>query len=160
MAVRCGRTGTALPQLAILLIIATLSGCHVAPTTKPVSQAAEPVAYWNVDELGAALAGESDTLLVEFCVPHGCARCAQMRGPIDRLASEQREGLIVRRVNLSQAPQLMWEFNLTACPSYVAFRDGKEVYRAAHPTSADLIAAGLEESLRASSAEPLTLAVQ
>lgn len=146
--------------LAVLLVAAALSGCQVASTTKPVSYAAEPIDYLTVDELGAVLAGGSDTLLVEFCVPHGCARCAQMRGPIDRLASEQREGLTFRRVNLSQAPQLYWEFNLTACPSYVAFRDGKEVFRAAHPTSAGLIEAGIEESLRTPSAEPIKLAAQ
>ena len=82
-----------------------------------------------------------------------------MREPIDRLASDRREGLKVRRVNLNRYPQLLWEFGVTGCPSYVAFRDGKEVFRAAYPTSADLIASGLDESLHDSSVDQLSLTV-
>ncbi|MEM9660052.1 MAG: thioredoxin family protein, partial [Planctomycetota bacterium] len=79
------------------------------------------------DEFGALLDGDADVLLVEFCVPTGCLRCDQMREPIDRLANVRRDQLQVRRLNLSRQPALAWEFGVTVCPSYVAFRGGEEV---------------------------------
>lgn len=122
--------------------------------------AVESSPYLSLDELGRVVSGDGEVTLVEFGVPTGCERCDRMRGPIDALANDPQQPLAVRRVNLRQYPALAWEFGVTVCPSYVAFRDGQEVFRAAHPTSADLIASGLEEALHASSAEPTTLAVQ
>ncbi|MEM1013796.1 MAG: thioredoxin family protein [Planctomycetota bacterium] len=111
--------------------------------------------FLTLDQFAAALSDTEDVVLVEFCMPSGCSRCDAMRGPIDRLANDRRDGMAVRRVNLRQHPQLTWEFKLNACPSYVAFRGGQEVFRAEHPTSADLIAAQLDESFGDLAPQPL-----
>ena len=136
------------------------AGCQVAPVPQPHHATTETVSYMTVSEFTKSLAAEEGVLLVEFCVPSGCFRCDQMRGPIERLASDRRDDLTVRRVNVKQQPELAWEFGVTVCPSYVAFRNGEEVFRAAFPTSADLIASGIKESLLGPSADQLTLAVQ
>lgn len=151
------RTTAALVMTSIA-VLATL-GCQLESGTRPAASVADSVAYMTVDEFAASLASK-DVLVVEFCVPTGCSRCDEMRGPIDRLASDEADRLTVRRVNLRQQPGLAWEFGVTVCPTYVAFRDGEEVFRAAHPTSAGLIAAGLEDSLLANQGEHASLAVQ
>lgn len=107
----------------------------------------ESIAYISADEFASTVAEESDVVLVEFCVPVGCFRCDEMRPQIDRLAAEQGDRLTIRRVNLNQEQALTSRLGVSVCPTYVAFRDGKEVFRAAYPTSADLIVAGVDEFL-------------
>lgn len=156
------RTELAIPKLVALVVVSApfwaMTGCQVASNNRPNARATESVSYMTVDELAAALAGENDVLLVEFCVPSGCFRCDEMREPIDRLASDQGERLTVRRVDIRQQPAVAWELDVTVCPSYIAFRDGEEVFRATYPTSTELIVSGLEESLGESSTDQLTLA--
>ena len=133
--------------LAATALIVAVSGSQVAFKAEREPRSAKSVAYKTLEELSTILDEESEVVLVEFCVPSGCSRCDQMRMPIDRLAAEQRAWLKVRRVNLSEYLQLMVELKLTACPSYVAFRDGEEVFRTDSPTSADRIASGLDKAL-------------
>ena len=145
--------------IAVVVAFVAMAGCQDESKTQPGTRATSSATYMTVDEFSAALAREDGLLLVEFCVPSGCFRCDAMRQQVDKLARDRLQGLVVRRVNLNQQPQLAWEFDVKVCPSYVAFRDGEEVFRAAYPTSADLIAAGLDEALRASPAEQLTAIV-
>ncbi|MEM9351828.1 MAG: thioredoxin family protein [Planctomycetota bacterium] len=149
-------------QVALcFLLVAT--GCRVARNSQPDPRTIESVSYVTVDELAASLSTDSDStdrnvVLVEFCVPSGCPRCDEMRAPIDRLASDQGQRLEVQRVNLRREPAVAWELGVTVCPSYIAFRDGQEVFRAAYPTSAERIAAELEECLDMSPADPQVFA--
>lgn len=138
-------------DLAFAALLVVVMGYQVSVDV----QSAEAIPYTTLDELSDTLADESDVVLVEFCVPSGCSRCEQMRTSIDRLAADQKDRLKVRRVNLSQHLQLMVELNLPACPSYVAFRDGEEVFRTSCPTTADLIASGLDAALEDSTTQQL-----
>ena len=140
--------------LSLAIITAFLAtGCQNATVIQTDTPAVESVSYITAEEFTATVAGEGDVVLVEFCVPIGCFRCDQMREQIDRLASNERERLTIRRVNLNQQPALARQLGVSVCPSYIAFRHGEEVFRVAYPTSSDLIVAGLNESLRNSSAE-------
>jgi thioredoxin-like negative regulator of GroEL len=103
------------------------------------------VPYIGAAELTNMLNSDDRLLLVEFCVPRGCFRCDEMRAQIDRLASDER--IVVRRVDFNQHPELTSRLGVSVCPSYVAFHQGQEQFRAAYPTSADLIVAKLAESL-------------
>lgn len=132
---------------AVLAAFVAITGCQVAPYSQADSQAQQTVPYMTLDEFATVVDGDCELTLVEFCVPTGCARCDQMRSSIDQLAVDCQEQLTVRRVNLREQPALAWEFGVTVCPSYVVFRDGQEVYRAAYPVSADLISSGIEDSL-------------
>lgn len=147
-------------RVTLLLCVAAQGGCRVAPDAATDVRRAEPAPYLTLDELATTLSGDAERrlVLVEFCVPSSCSRCDQMRGPVDRLASSPPAGLAVRRMDLRRHPQLAWEFKISTCPSYIAFRDGEEVFRAAYPTSADLIAARLEEVLAGAPAEQVASA--
>jgi len=142
-------------NILFLTIIAVFlaSGCQDATRSQSDAPAVESVSYVTADEFAATVAAEGDVVLVEFCVPVGCFRCDELREQIDRLASDKRDRLTVRRVNLNQQPALAKQLGVAVCPSYIAFRGGEEVFRAAYPTSADLIVAGLDASLRNLSAE-------
>ena len=142
--------------MGIFSTFLAMAGCQDVPPTQVDARAKEPfpyvsaesVPYISAEEFAAAVASDGPAVLVEFCVPAGCFRCDEMRGQIDQLATNERERLMVRRVNLNQQPALARQIGVAVCPSYVVFRDGEEVFRAAYPTSADLIMAGLDESLR------------
>lgn len=140
-------------SVAMSALVLAVTGCRDVPPTQPDAHAEDSVSYISVDEFSTIEDGASEVVLVEFCVPVGCFRCDEMRPQIDRLAAEQRDQLTICRVNFNQEPALTRRLGISVCPSYVAFRDGEEVFRAAYPTSADLIAAGLDESLGESSAE-------
>ncbi len=131
-------------------------GCQSANSTKSHVQTAESVSYITTEELSAEVAEEDGIVLVEFCVPAGCARCDRMRQPIDQLASDEQRGLTIRRVNLQQQPGLAWELGVKVCPSYIAFRDGEEVFRAEYPTSSDLIAVEIDRLRQTTEAQQLS----
>lgn len=135
------------------LSLVALTGCQVTRSMPTVDGPAACAPFMTLDQLATALSDTEDVVLVEFCTPSGCPRCDAMRGPIDRLASDRRDRIAVRRVDLNQYPQLAWELKLSYCPCYVGFRGGQEVFRAAYPTTANLIAAELDADLHKSSAD-------
>lgn len=144
--------------MAIFTPMLLTAGCQVASNNGLETRATQTLPFMTSEELAEALAEQTDVLLVEFCVPSGCFRCDKMRESIRELASNERKGLAVYRVDIRQQPAVAWELGVTVCPSYIAFRDGEEVFRATYPTSAELIMSGLEESLRESSTNQMTLA--
>lgn len=140
-------------NVAVMALLFVLLGCQGTATSTEEADPDSIVPYISANEVADTLAANARLLLVEFCVPVGCFRCDEMREQIDQLASDERERLTIRRVNLNEQPALARQLGISVCPSYIAFRDGQEVFRAAYPTSSDLIVAGLDESLRNSSAE-------
>ncbi|MEM1305235.1 MAG: thioredoxin family protein [Planctomycetota bacterium] len=163
----------AVSAFAALLLIVT--GPQVASTTEQSVSPDEPVPYMSLEDFATTLAAttrvatteaattrahENEVLLVEFCLPAGCPSCDAMREPIDHLASDQHDLLTVRRVDLRKHPQLAWELGFNEYPTYIAFRNGEEVFRATYPTSAELIVSGLGESLRQSSADDIAIAAR
>ncbi|MEM6655283.1 MAG: thioredoxin family protein [Planctomycetota bacterium] len=178
----------AVSAFAALLLIVT--GRQVASTTEQSVSQDEPVPYMSLEDFATTLAAttraattrvatkqaatteaatteaattrahENEVLLVEFCLPSGCPSCDAMREPIDHLASDQHDLLTVRRVDLRKHPQLAWELGFNEYPTYIAFRNGEEVFRATYPTSAELIVSGLGESLRQSSADDIAIAAR
>lgn len=148
------------PLAFALASLGVVAGCQFAPGGRAVAPVAETAQYMTLEEFATALNNESGVTLVEFCIPDGCAHSDEMRDPIDRLASESRQGLTVRRMDLNQHLQLAWEFGFTECPTYIAFRHGEEVFRATYPTPVDLIASSLEQSLSGPSADQLSIAAQ
>ncbi|MCA9188332.1 MAG: thioredoxin family protein [Pirellulaceae bacterium] len=137
---------------AITVAFLLSTGCQEETRTESDTPAVESVPYVSADEFADAVAGD-DAVLIEFCVPFGCFRCDEMCEQIDRLAASQQGELVVRRIDLNQQPAIARQFGVSVCPSYIAFRNGEEVFRTAYPTSSGLIVAGLDESLRNSSAE-------
>jgi thiol-disulfide isomerase/thioredoxin len=81
--------------------------------------------------LALALAGASDTVLLEFSADW-CGPCRSMEPTIRRLVSE---GYPVRQVNVDQNPQLATHHGVTGVPCFVMLANGKEVDRVVGATS-------------------------
>lgn len=152
------RTPAAIPKLFALVIAAMLLGC--ATKDQPERSAAPEVPYVGGAELDQLVTAPEGATLLEFCVPVGCYRCDEMRPSINDFAQEEAGRLTVRRVDLNDERQFAARHGVTVCPTYVVFRDGEEVYRAAYPTSADLIASAVDDSLSGASSRELSRAVR
>lgn len=71
-----------------------------------------------------------------------------MRPQVDSLIEQLGERATVCRINLNSERQLVAKLKVTVCPTYVAFVNGKELFRMAYPTSGDLLLARFLESIR------------
>ena len=142
--------------LMLILGFAWLTGCSESSKSSLREPEDESVPYYSSAELKAALAEDDRLVLVEFCVPYGCARCDEMRPQIDRLASDEQNRTVVHRVDLTLERALASRIGLTMCPSYVAFRNGVEVFRAEYPTSGDLIAVEINRAHQSAEAQQLS----
>lgn len=133
-------------RLAMLTIgTACLIGCSNEPSQSSLREADDAsVPYYTARELKSVLAEQTHPVLVEFCVPTGCYRCEEMRPQINQLAKDESNGIEVVRVDLHLDRALANEMGVTACPSYIAFDGGEEVFRSAYPTSFNLIASELQ----------------
>ena len=83
--------------------------------------------------LAALSGGESDVTLVQFTDPR-CQPCRAMEPVIQRLASESYP---LKRVDVTQQPQLARQYNIVAYPTFVLFQGGREVQRFAGMTTYD-----------------------
>ena len=136
------------PKSTILLfILSTLfSGCGQGNhgVGQRDSNASESVPYVTSADLQRKLSTDNGLVLVEFCVPAGCHRCDQMRGQVDTLAENKKDRANVCRVNLTSERSYALQNGINMCPTYVAYVDGREVFRAAYPTSGDMLAVELD----------------
>ena len=151
-------------KLATLLVatvsILAVSGCQVSSTTQSDGPATIKSTFSSLDDLSASFAEEEGIFLVEFCLPSDCSHCNKIKDSINQLSINQQEELTIHSMNLKEYPQFYWEFSVSASPSYVAFLDGEEVFRAARPSSADHITTGLGELLPKDSSDELVTTVQ
>ena len=115
--------------VATMAAFLAVAGCQEGTTTQPDARTDDLVSYISADEFNITVARANDLVLLEFCVPAGCFRCDEMRGQIDRLAADQRDRLMVRRVNLNQQPALVRQHGVSVCPSYIAFAMARSVPR-------------------------------
>lgn len=105
--------------------------------------------YITANEFSLRVSNAELPVLVEFSVPAGCYRCDQMRGPIVKITKDLECRVDVCRLDLNFERDLVTQLGIRACPTYVAFDQGKEVFRVAYPTSGEMLAARLEEIAQA-----------
>ena len=154
--IRRGFQQRRLVSFSVLIASVVMAGCQRATPPPEVDLsslvtigAQDESPYVGAADVLAALTVHDQVVLVEFSVPFGCARCDLMRDQIAQLANDQGNRLVYRRVNVSKEPLLASKLRVEMCPSYIAFRDGEELFRTAFPTSADRIAGELERVLSA-----------
>ena len=104
------------------------------------------IPYVTSADLSGKLTAEKGLVLVEFCVPAGCFRCDRMRPQVDELADSRSEQTDVYRVNLTSERAFAQQVGIDMCPTYIAYVDGREVFRTAFPTSGDMIASELDRA--------------
>jgi len=98
-----------------------------APTTKSMS----------LEELTSLLNKESIVLIdfhTEWCVP-----CKKMAPVIDEIEQENTDILKVVKLDLDAHEGISNEFNITAVPTYLIYKNGKEVWRASGTQSKENI---------------------
>ena len=132
-------------SLSIMLIgFAALTGCSETDQSARREQVDSTLPYYSPRELEAELAERASPVVVEFCVPYGCARCETMRSQVNRLAQDKSNGIEILRVDFNQNRAFAAQMGVTVCPSYIAFDGGQELFRIAYPTSGDLIASAFQ----------------
>ncbi|MBL9161601.1 MAG: thioredoxin family protein [Planctomycetaceae bacterium] len=126
------------------------AGCSQSPPPAAI----KPVAagYVAAADFQQLLDSSAEPILVEFGVETGCARCDELRPQVERLADQFSGKAKVRRINLNAERGLAAQLGVTICPTYITFVDGQEAFRTSYPTSGDLIASQLDDSINASSA--------
>jgi thioredoxin 1 len=135
-------------SLAAIIGALPTVGCSQSPPSAPI----RPVAagYVAAVDFKQLLHSSAEPILVEFGVETGCARCDELRPQVERLADQFSGRAKVRRINLNAERALATQLGVTICPTYIAFIDGQEAFRISYPTSADLIASQLDDSVNAS----------
>ncbi len=58
-----------------------------------------------------------------------CAPCRMMEPLIEALAIEFQGKIVFRKLNTDLAPAISSSFNVSGIPSFIIFKDGKEVWR-------------------------------
>lgn len=132
-------------SLAASMLALPTVGCSQSPPPAATRPAA--AAYVAVADFKQLLESSTEPILVEFGVETGCARCDELRPQLEWLADQFAGKAKVRRVNLNAERALAAQLGVTTCPTYIAFVDGEEAFRTSYPTSGDLIASQLDESL-------------
>ncbi len=68
------------------------------------------------------------TVLVDFWAPW-CGPCRAMAPAVDKLAEDLGDKLKVVKVNTEESPGTPSQYGVMAIPTFIVFKDGKEVAR-------------------------------
>lgn len=85
-------------------------------------------------------------VLVDF-YKDGCVPCRRMAPVLSRTESEYDGKLQVGRVNLTQNPDLVEQYGITAAPTFLLFKDGSEQERFHGVTKENDLKAAIEKLL-------------
>ena len=121
---RCGRCGQ-LNRLAYNKLGAeTMCG----KCKEPLAQPGEPI---DIDEAGtfARLIHDSAVpVLVDFWADW-CGPCKMMAPELGKLAAIEAGRTLIAKVNTEMLPQVAGQFQISAIPTLILFRDGREAGR-------------------------------
>lgn len=128
------------------LVLAVSTGCGSEPSSPSGESNAEPSAV--VTLTGASFDGqvlvEGTLWMVEFHSP-GCPYCQAMSTTVERLAVDWRGRASVGKVDVGVEAALARTYRIEAIPTFIAFRNGREIARYVGATSYETLA----EMLRA-----------
>jgi len=70
-----------------------------------------------------------------------CGPCKMMAPLVSQIAEDNKDKLVVGKVNIDEADGLAERYNITSIPCFVVFRDGKEYARTVGVQSKDSLLA-------------------
>jgi thioredoxin 1 len=84
----------------------------------------------NKDNYEQVVAGSGTPTLVDFWGPQ-CARCFALMPAVEKLAEENKDRLRLIKIDASKNRRLWLNLRLLSLPSFLFYRDGREVLRLA-----------------------------
>jgi thioredoxin 1 len=132
-----------------VLALAACAGCGSEPTSPAGESSDGPsvvVTLTSASFNGQVLA-HGATWMVEFYSP-GCPYCRAMTTTVERLALDFRDRASVGKVNVDVEVALAQTYHVEAIPTFIFFRNGRELSRYVGATSYETLA----EMLRAAEA--------
>lgn len=131
-----------LPTATALLVLAC-AGCGSTPTAP--SGAVVELNASNFDQVVLARSGAS---MVELFLPT-CPHCQAMVSTVERLAQDYSGRALVGRVDVGSQGSLATSYRVGAVPTFVFFRQGREVSRLVGEDSYAHLSAALDAAIAA-----------
>lgn len=99
----------------------------------------------NIENFKALVQEEGKTAIIDFWAPW-CGYCRRIGPAYDKVAQE-REDILVAKVNVDDFPQLAMEFAIEVIPTMLLFKNGKVVDSIVAPESKSKIDSFIDENL-------------
>ena len=113
----------------ILAIVLMLTGCQISEKTMNNKEENNmSVVHINKENFNQVVLQSDKTVLLDCWAPW-CGPC-QMVGPILEEVAQEREDVLVCKVNVDEEPELAAQFGVSSIPLLVVMEDGKIVNQA------------------------------
>jgi thioredoxin len=90
-----------------------------------IDWSAKAVTAANIEEV---IATAKYPVLMDFWATW-CAPCRMMSPMLDLLAAGFKEKIIIRKIDTALYPKILPKFSVLGIPTFVIFREGKEIWR-------------------------------
>lgn len=81
------------------------------------------IANLTAGDFNDAIKSESKTVVVDFYADW-CAPCRMVAPVLEELAQENKDSVVVYKVNIDEHPELATKFDVRSIPNIISFRNG------------------------------------